>query len=775
MGDPLTELEYQRDTQLLLTLNEVSDLVAHSHDLAETLSNIVHLIKRRFQTDVCSVYITEKETGELVLSATDGLRCESINQVRMMPSEGLAGLVAQKKAPVNVEDAPSHPRFRFFPESGEEAYRSFLGVPLMQGGTVQGVLVVQHAVSRRYSANEVRMLVAIAAQLGILVANARLTQELFEVVRRSHEELPPPIEDVPRLAQVNGTPASPGYAHGRALRFEPFDFENPDLVRRLPGTVEQELRLLEISMEKGRQDMDMEAKHLASLLGEEFGALMQAQRLMLEDSSVQRDLRRLIDEGKSVEQAVVSVCRDLMAAFQKLENPFFYERIFDIKDVFRRVLSNVAPVVARQEVADEPVIVVAAEVSLLELFTCDLRRIRGICVEKGGAYSHVAILARSLGIPMLTQVHRLLVSVRNADELFVDAATGVLFINPDQARRNVCMRLLAAEGASPEDSEPVSTPIKLFTTVNLLPEVARTVHYGGEAVGLYRSEFLELGRRSFPTEEEQLEVYRKIVRLLEGRLFTMRTLDLRAEKLFSIANTQDQSWEWRLVDQLPHVQDLLRTQLRAALRAAVDGPMRILFPMITSHRQFLCAMRLLEEAKDSLRDEGLPFIEDIPVGVMIETPSAAMMVRKWAPKIDFLCIGSNDLLHSLLGIERNDDSLVRLKTPLDPCYLRVVRRIVQQAKATSCPVTVCGEAASNPRAVLALYALGVDAVSVPPDDLPKIRAVFRDVSLPTNRTEISRRIISSDDVRDVEAILASFFPVKQPRPQSQTQTQTAGV
>jgi phosphoenolpyruvate-protein kinase (PTS system EI component) len=310
----------------------------------------------------------------------------------------------------------------------------------------------------------------------------------------------------------------------------------------------------------------------------------------------------------------------------------------------------------------------------------------------------------------------------------------------------------------------------LVATVNLLPEVTRTVQNGGEEVGLFRSEFLELASRSFPTEEEQLDVYRRMVRMLDGRPLTLRTLDLRADKLYGIIadpELQVESWDWRLVDQLPHVQNLLRGQIRAAMRAAVDGPLKILFPMVTTQHQFDCALQLVDDAKRSLAEEGLPHDPNVPLGVMIEAPAAAMLIRSWAPRVDFVNVGSNDLLHSLLGIERDDDRLLRLKTPLDPAYVRTVRHVIRQSHAAGRPVTVCGEAASNPRAILALYALGADALSVPPDDLPKARRLFQSVQLPCDVESVRRRLLRANDVEEVEAILRESFPPKMPQQNGQ--------
>lgn len=754
----------QGEAILLLTLGEVSELVAHSHDLNETLTNIVRHIQRRFRTDVCSVYICDNRAGELVLRATVGLNENSVNRVRMPLHEGLTGLVAERKLPVSVEDAPKHPRFRYFPESGEEQYHSFLGVPLIQGGVFQGVLVIQHREPRRYSANETRLFVGVAAQLAVLVTNARLTSDLAEAVRQQQDPgvRPPPIQHRPR--ELTGTSACAGIGQGRALRFEEFDFADPKLVLRPAGSAEDEKARLALALERGRLDIDAAARHLAELLGDQFGALMQAQRLMLEDSSVQRDLDDLINSGRSVEQAVVTVCERYLRAFQRLDNPLFYERIYDIKDVFRRVLGH-ASGNASPSSPGEQVIVVASEVSLLELFSCDLSRVRGVIVEKGGAFSHVAILARSLGIPMLTNVYPLLAYVQDGDQILIDAHRGQALLNPDSAEQASRFAQWQQPSTNGKIVDNDAVPIRLETTVNLLPEIARTVEHNGTAVGLFRSEFLELARRSFPSEEEQLDVYRTMIRMLRGRPLTIRTLDLRPDKLFGITadpKFRVELWDWRLVDQLPHVQDLLRGQLRAILRAAVDGPVRLLFPMITTQRQFQCALDLLSESRKQLVDEGLPMGDHVPVGIMIEVPAAAMMIRHWVNKVDFVCVGSNDLLHSLLGIDREDDRLLRLKTPLTPGYLKTVWHVIKHARAAGRPTTVCGEAASNPRAALALYALGADALSVPPDDLPRVRQVFSEIVAPADPSEARRRLLRSNDVEEVESVLERFFPLKAP-------------
>ena len=744
------------DQLLLLTLREVSELVSNSHDIRQTFDNIVALIQTRFRTDVCSLYEYERSSGKLVLRSTRGLKVECIDELRLAPSEGLVGLAFQTGEPVNVADAARHERYRYFPESGEEQFPAFLGVPLISAGATLGVLVVQHRESKPYPANFVSLMVGVAAQLATLFANARLTQELSESlaqVRRADE-----AEEKP--SEIHGVSACPGTAFGKALKFEAFDFNNPELVARRPGVVADELALLDSSIEQGRRDLIEAAEHLAQLLGEEFGALMQAQRMLLEDKTVRGKLRQLVESGLSVEQAVVKVGGDYLRAFERVDNPMFLERLYDIKDVFRRVLVHSCPVTARTRHA-ESVIVVAHEVSLLELFASDVTRVRGIVVERGGAFSHVAILARSLGVPMLTQAHRILRAVEDGDDLFLDAASGVVSINPVGKKLEALLKLLPKADAKPEDEAPTGPlPIKLEGTVNLLPEVARSVQNGAEGIGLYRSEFLQLARRVMPTEEEQLEVYRKMINALGGLPLTIRTVDLRGDKLFRVAEQRPHAgqWEWRLVAECPPVQEIVRVQLRAILRASEEGPVRILFPMIATQRQLECALRLLDEAKRSLRSEGLPFDAKTTVGYMIEVPAAVMMVKRWVASVDFVSIGSNDLLHSLLGIDRDSDALAHMKTPLEPTYLRAVRHVVKYAKAAGKPVTVCGEAASYPRAALALAALGVTSLSAPPDNLAKVRREFTSVTIPKDLDAVGRRLNAASEVTDVERILDQGFP-----------------
>jgi phosphotransferase system enzyme I (PtsP) len=760
---------------LLLTLNDVSELVSHSHRLDETLGNICRLIKDRFRTDVCSIYVRDVDSDSLVLRATDGLRPESVGSIRMRIGEGLTGLVARTQKPVNESDAPSHPAFRYFAETGEERYHSFLGVPLVLGGVTEGVLVVQHKEPITYHRNQVSLMVGIAAQIANLVTNASLTDRLGKMVASAVDGSVPEVElsesadERATNETLAGESAGPGVSFGRAVRFEKFDFDDPKLVSRPPQSTDEEIKRYERAIAAAKHDIDSAARHLAELLGEQFGAIMQAQRIMLEDAGVDAKLRERIADGASVERAIVEIGSRYLKAFEAIDDPFMQERSFDVKDVFRRALAHARDDEATNDRIDDAVLV-GHEVSLLELFSCDLSNVRGIAVERGGTHGHVAILARSLRIPMLTHVAGLLKKVRERDELIVDGDLSRLVVRPDRSTRIEWSIDRSTDAKNLASLDP-SIPLRLETTVNLLPEVERTVRFGGAGIGLYRSEFLELARRAFPTEEEQVEVYRRMLEMLDGRPVTVRTMDLRSEKKMYGGGTgmrRYECWEWRLVDRLPHVQDVIRSQLRAIIRSSAFGPIRALFPMITSRRQLDSALRLFHEAETQLRDEGFEFIRRVPLGMMVETPGSARLLPHFIDDVDFVSIGSNDLLHFLLGIERCEDELTPLKSPLDPAFLFAVRRVVKVAHAASKTVTVCGEAAGHPQAAIALALLGVDVLSIPPDQLNQIRSAFAESTL-LNSTdeqafradrddwkEIGDRLVRAVDADEVSATLARF-------------------
>jgi phosphotransferase system enzyme I (PtsP) len=696
------------ESTLLLTLEEISQLVSHSHDPAETLTNIVHLIQGRFHTAVCSVYVLEPERDELVLSATVGLKGESVGKVRMRLDEGLTGLVAEKMAPVMVADAFPHPRFKYFPEAGEDPYRSFLGVPLVEGGALQGVLVVQTAEPRTFSPSEVRMLVAVAAQLASLVGDAYL---LEQVSAAAHAGSGPETVESPLVTELHGTPLSPGRGIGQAYVVDSVDEWRRTVPLRSDDLEGEKRRLVE-AVESARAEITRVSQRISELVGEDHGAILQAQLLIMQDRTIEKDLAACLRDGASAEGALISTLEKYVAAFQKLTTPFFQERVYDIKDVFHRLLWHLRPRTSPSPAADR-LVLVAREASVMELFSIDLEHLAAVVIEHGGPQSHAAILARSLGIPMVGQVSDLPPHLRPGRRLLVDGSTGLVRLDPQER-----------EGAS-SDSVPVPTLYlpelppglpRVEVNLNLLYEVGPAVAQGAGGVGLFRSEFLFLARRTLPTEEEQVGIYRKLIHRLGGRPVTIRTFDLRPDKMAAYAHLGPagaRSFDWRLALESQPIQQLFFDQVRAILRAATLGQARILIPLVTRSELLDFVLETVRRARAALEAEGLEHRADVPLGVMIEVAAAAPLVSMWADRVAFFALGTNDLTASALGLDRDDPVAASQADPLHPGMLHLIDGVIGDAHAAGRPVTVCGEMAADPLGAAALAALGVDALSVP--------------------------------------------------------------
>ncbi len=694
------------DSSLLLTLEEISRLVSHSHDPAETLDNIVRLIQGRFHTDVCSVYVLEPERGELVLSATVGLKPQSVGRVRMRLEEGLTGLVAEQMSPVTVGDAFQHPRFKYFPEAGEDPYHSFLGVPLVEGGALQGVLVVQTLEPRSFSPSEIRMLVTAASQLTPLVSGARLLERVTAAAhaRAGDEAAPCPL---------CGASLSPGVALGRAYVVNGFDEWTATEGRSADPAAEP--RRLAQALAAAREEITRLSQRISTLVGEDHGAILQAQLMIMQDRTIEQDLTACLAAGASAEAALRQTLNKYVAAFQRLTTPYFQERVFDVKDVFRRILWHLQPRPALPGAAGERLVLVAHEASVMDLFSVDLERLAAVVVEHGGPQSHAAILARSLGVPMVGRVPNFDALLKPGQPLLVDAHTGTVYPDPTP-------ELLAAHRAPVDlaDADADDTPLpdglpRLEANINLMYEVPQALARRAAGVGLFRTEFLFLARRTLPTEDEQVGIYRKLLDQLAGRPATIRTFDLRPDKLAPHLHltSPDQVYDWRLVLESAPIQQLFKDQVRAILRAATAGPARILVPLVVRTEQLDFIRDAVAKARAELRREGLDHGERVPLGVMIEVAAAVPLVRRWAEHVDFFALGTNDLTASALGIDRDDPVGAGGNDALHPGVLYLIGEVVAAAHRAGKRVTVCGEMAADPQGILALADLKVDALSVP--------------------------------------------------------------
>lgn len=758
--------------ELLLTLEEFSRLVSNSHDPHQTLENIVRKIQQRFQSAVCSIYLLthgqdDPSEKELVLAATVGLNEDSIGQIRMKTGEGLTGQVALRSEPLMVEDAFGHPDFKYFPDSGEDQYRSFLGIPLRDGGAMVGVLVAQTVETRTWSPSEIRMLTIIGAQVAPLVDDARMMSEAIALLQENAEgtnqDSALATRESPEQEIFEGISLSAGIGQGRAYVIDGFDEWRKSVPPNGNG-VEVEKQRLERAMESASVELEDLSRHISELVGEDHGAILQAQLMIMQDHAIQRELTTFLENDASAEAALFQTLDKYVAAFQQVSSPFFQERVYDIKDVFHRLLWQLRSRPDTPDTGPEKVVLLAHEASVMELFAVDMERLAAVVVEHGSAQSHAAILARSLGIPMVGQVRRFQKLCQPGCFLHVDGSTGEVHIGKE-AESSIHTSSHSSEHETTSVIElPLGMP-RLEVNINLLHEVNQAIEEDASGIGLFRSEFLFLARRTLPTEEEQFDVYRKLLLRMQGRPVTIRTFDLRPDKLMAYSQFSADGarpFDWRLVLESPQLQQLFHDQIRAILRAGAPsssdpnaiGQVRIVVPLVTHSELLDFVLQTLDRAREELKREELPYAEDVSLGLMIEVAAATTMLDLWAEHVDYFALGTNDLSASALGIDRDDTVAPGQSDSLHPGLLRIIHQVVESAHALNRPVTVCGELAADPQGCLALAALNIDALSVPVRQLQAVRRQLASTAHGSLR-DLSEELLRQRTAKDVRQLLAN--------------------
>jgi phosphotransferase system enzyme I (PtsP) len=769
-------------SQGFTVLEDISGITARSEDLQETLQKVVEVVAERTATEVCSLYILDQRAQRLTLWATTGLDRSAVGKVTMSVEEGLTGMAIEKLEPVMAVDAITHPRYKYFPETGEEKYHSFVGIPIVERGTPIGVLVVQTLRRRRFSRNEIRLLRAIAVQVGGIIAQARLLEDLKTKEKERREYRRRMVAAIKKLqayetttgrpetaggkrsqARLTGLPAAPGFGRGRAhLLQPPVSFALVE--EALAEDADEERKRLKRAVAESLVELDRLKDRLATRMPEFDTKIIDAHQMMLEDKTFLGKIDAAIQAGDTAESALKRVAADYLGQFSRMPDGYLRDRAIDLKDVALRVLRNLLGIEEPERPLAEDSVLVAEELTLSDLSTIDHDHLRGILLATGGVTSHASILARSFEIPTVVGVEHLTDAVHEGDELIVDGNSGVLYVNPsgDVAREyerldreyrafNRELEGLKHEPAETTDGRRVS----LYANIGLIADLMFAHRHGAEGIGLYRTEFPFLTYREFPDEEEQYQLYVRVVRGMEGRPITIRTLDVGADKYpgyLRLPREENPFLGWRSIRISLEMPEFFKVQLRAILRAATEGRVRILFPMISSVEEIRRAKELLEETKDELQREGQEFDPNVPVGMMVEVPSAVTLAHQLIREVDFFSVGTNDLIQYLLAVDRNNRKVAPLYEPLHPAVLAAVHETVQAARGAGKWVGMCGEMASDPLCTLVLVGLGLDDLSMGPFFVPVVKRIIRSIPYGAART-IARDVLSMSTVKEVKGYL----------------------
>ncbi|HVL72156.1 MAG TPA: phosphoenolpyruvate--protein phosphotransferase [Beijerinckiaceae bacterium] len=692
-------------------LRRLREMMAEPVSAQARLDRIVTLIAGNMVAEVCSVYVMRAD-GALELYATEGLKREAVHRTTMGAGEGLVGLIAQTAEPLALSDAQSHPAFSYKPETGEEIYHAFLGVPVLRAGNTLGVLVVQNRALRSYTDEEIEALQTIAMVLAEMIASGEL-QSLAA---------PGTATALRRPLHQKGVGLAEGVGLGHVVLHEP----RVVVKNLIAENVEAEVKRLEQAIAEVRASIDELIEHGDVAEQGEHREVLEAFRMFAHDPGWLRRMREAVLSGLTAEAAVERVHSDNRARMLRRTDPYLRERLHDLDDLANRLLHRLVgrDLVAAEKDLPENAILVARSMGPAALLEFDRSRLRGLVLEEGGPTSHVAIVARALGIPAVGEVENVTSLVEPGDAIIVDGGAGEVQVRPPpdveaayaakarlRARRQEQYRRLRDLPTVTRDGVPVSLQLNAGLLVDL-PNLAET---GAAGVGLFRTELQFMIAERMPSGSEQQALYRAVFDGCGERPVTFRTLDIGGDKILPYMDKVEEenpALGWRAIRIALDRPALLRSQVRALLRAAAGHDLRLMFPMVATHDEFQRAKAVVTREQAYLAKHGHPLPRSVAVGAMVEVPSLLFEIDEIVRSADFLSVGSNDLMQFLFAADRENRMVANRFDSLGIASLRALRHVAERAEAAGCPVTVCGEMGGRPLEAMALIGLGLRNLSM---------------------------------------------------------------
>jgi phosphotransferase system enzyme I (PtsP) len=716
-------------------LRRLREVMAEPVSAQERLDKVVVLIAANMVAEVCSVYVLRVD-GTLELYATEGLKREAVHETVLKADEGLVGLVASEANPINLSDAQAHPAFSFRPETGEEIYHSFLGVPVLRAGNTLGVLVVQNRARRTYTEEEEEALQTTAMVLAEMIASG----ELSSIAR-------PGAEPVARHSlNVSGSALSDGIALGHVVLHEP----RVVITNVIADDVPKELKRLDAAIATFRADLDRLLEHGDVADGGEHREVLEAYRMFGYDQGWLHKMREAVMTGLTAEAGVERVQSDTRARMLRASDPYLRDRLHDLDDLANRLMrvlmgQDHAP---SREQLPENAILIARSMGPAALLDYDRKRLRGLVLEEGGPTSHVSIVARALGIPTVGEIDNATGLVEPGDAVIVDGTSGIVHLRPPadietayaervklRARRQAQYRALRDLPCITKDGHKFALMINAGLTIDL-PHLDDT---GATGIGLFRTELQFMVADTLPRTGEQLGLYRAVLDAAGKRPVTFRTLDIGGDKVLPyMRNVEEENpaLGWRAIRLGLDRPGLLRSQVRALLRAAGGRELRLMFPMIAMVEEFDKAKTLVEIELTHLRRHGHALPERVHIGTMREVPSLLFQLDELLARVDFLSVGSNDLMQFLYAADRGNKRVSDRFDPLSAPVLRALKDIADKARKHGKPVALCGELASQPIGALALAILGYRALSLSPSAVGPVKALLLELDCRKGETAI---------------------------------------
>ncbi|MBU0991531.1 MAG: phosphoenolpyruvate--protein phosphotransferase [Proteobacteria bacterium] len=725
--------------------------VNNATQLNEALSLVVDRSKSSMDTDACSVYMNDAQTGQYLLMAAEGMIPDAVDNVRIKHNEGLVGWVAAHEEVINLSNAADHPGFLHIPEIGDDSFHGFMGAPILHHGRILGVMVAQKIEQRCFDNEEVAFFTTLAAQLGgtihHLLAKWDFTRQLYS-----------PSQG--RLF-IRGIPCAPGVAIGNILLSQPLDLQSiPD---RSAPDADTEERAFKAAVLATKQEMHASSKRMSDYLPGEVLSLFDAHIMMLESDRLNAQTVARIRNGQWARGALRDTILELAQVFEKIDDPHLAGRAEDIRSIGRHILIHLQGGGTTSGEYPQQCILAGTELSLSEISTVPRDRLAGIICMNGSALSHTTIICRELGIPAVMGLGDLPIGYLEDCKIAVDGNQGVVCINPspkdiNEFKQRIKEELVISAQLETLHDQPAETldgvPIPLYVNLGIGADNMEIHADEHEGVGLYRTEFFFMSRNTLPTEDEQYALYRNLLESFAPKPVTIRTLDAGGDKIlpfFSIAEANP-FLGWRGIRFTLDHPEIFLAQLRALLRANSGlNNLQVLFPMISRVSEIDATLALMDRAYIELVTEGQAASKP-QIGAMIEVPSAVYSIAALSKRVDFFSIGTNDLTQYLLAVDRNNPRVQGFYDNLHPAVIHVIHDIVQRVHLQNKPVSVCGEMAGNPASALLLLGIGVDSLSMNPSSLPRVKWTIRSFTK-TQAIALSQKALTIENEADTHQLL----------------------
>jgi phosphotransferase system enzyme I (PtsP) len=718
-------------------LTGLHDVMASRGSAQSKLDKVVNLIAEAMKSEVCSIYLLRD--SQLELFATHGLRKEAVHVTRLAMGEGLVGNIASEGRILNLAEANSHPEFVYRPETGEESFHSFAGVPIVRLESPIGVLAVQHADPRRYDDVEIEALQTVAMVLSEMIAAARLV----DGSRRGSRQSAGPL-------RLSGLKLVAGMAKGEAV------FHQPRVVveHTVADDTEAERARVYDAFRRMREQIDTMTKDAEFGTIGEHQEILETYRMFAYDEGWSRRINEAIDSGLTAEAAIERVQQRTRARMREIDDPLLQERMHDLEDLSNRLLRIVSGRIgtAAQTGLTRDTVLIARNLGPAELLEYDRRRLKAVLLEEGSLTAHMTIVARAMGVPVVGRLNDIRHSVNERETILVDGDNGSVILRPNRPltagfdHRMALSQKRRAQYAAIR-SLPAATldgvPVSVMVNAGLAEDAAALELTGGDGIGLFRTEFQFLVSASLPGRERQQRLYSKVLEAAGERPVTFRTLDIGGDKALPyLSGARDEAENpamgWRALRLSLDRSTLMKAQARALIEASAGRVLRVMFPMISEPWEYEEARALIEEQVEWARKSKRKLPSRVEYGAMLEVPSLAEMLDVLLPRVDFLSIGTNDLTQFLFAADRADPRLAERYDWLSPAILRFLKRVLDAAREANVPVRMCGEMGGRPLEAMALIGIGAENFSITPAAVGPVKAMIRSLDAAAVRVRLSQ-------------------------------------